>query len=334
MSDPDCISGACLSQSRPFSLLRRALLVGLALAARPAAAAAPLTLKLGAAGDADGFVAYAEAVADAVKWANPSIALKAERTAGSIETVALLQDGRLDVGLVSGEVAYPLFNPTSGPPTDLRVVSVGFSNPGMFAVRADSRYRTVSELKGRPVVWTVRGSPTAVQARFMLEPLGLDPDRDFEAIYTRRMTDGVDSILDGSASALWGVGKRWAGFVSVANDPRGARFLGPAPEEVRTIVKHFRFLHRIVVPAGRYRRQFEPVATVGSWSYLLAGPQVSEEGGYALAAALHRIEGVSASLAGGILSDSTIGNTLQALPRPGSLQVGVERYLREVSAIN
>ena len=96
----------------------------------------------------------------------------------------------------------------------------------------------------------------------------------------------------------------------------------------------YRFLHRSVVPAGRYRRQFEALQTVGSWSYVLAGPQVSVEAGYALAAALHRVEGVSASLAGGMMSDATIGNTLSALPRADSLQPGVEKYFREVAAIN
>jgi len=108
----------------------------------------------------------------------------------------------------------------------------------------------------------------------------------------------------------------------------------PGPEQGQKIIDRYRFLHRAVVPAGRYRRQFDAIQTIGSWSYLLAGPQMSDEVGYLLAAALHRVEGVSASLAGGVLADGTIGNTLTALPRAGSLQVGVERYFREVSAIN
>jgi TRAP-type uncharacterized transport system substrate-binding protein len=133
---------------------------------------------------------------------------------------------------------------------------------------------------------------------------------------------------------MWGVGRRWPGFIAVTGDPRGGRFVTPSAEETKTITERYRFLHRAVVPAGRYRRQFDAIQTVGSWSYLLAGPQLSPEAGYTLAAALHRVEGVSASLAGGVLADATIGNTLLALPRDGSLQPGVERYFREVAAIN
>ncbi len=320
---------------RSARLSRRLLLSALAVAAaRPATAAPSLTLRLGASGDSGSFFVYAGAFADAIKWANPSISVKVERTQGSVENVALLRDGRIDIGLVSGEIAYPQFNPPSGPPTDLRVVSAAFSSPGLFVVRADSRHQTIADLRDRPVVWTVKDSPAALQARYTLEPLGLDPDRDFEAIYTEKMTDGAAYILDGRASAMWGVGKRWPGFVTVANDPRGARFIAPTPEEGQRIAARYRFLHQVVIPPGRYRRQFESILTIGSWSYLLAGPQLTEEGGYTLAAALHRLEGVSASLAGGNLAESTIGNTLSSLPRPGSLQAGVERYLREVSAIN
>ena len=336
MFDPDRPSR---SRSSPRRLSRRAVLVGLPLAAgplpaSPAIAAPSMVLRIGTSTDNGGFAAYGEAFSDAIRWANSAITVKVERTQGSAENAALLQEGRLDIGLVSGEVAHPLFNSAVGPPNDLKVVSVAFSNPGMFVVRSDSRYQDITSLRDRPIVWTVRGSAAALQARYTLEPLGLDLERDFEAIFTDRMIDGAALVLDGRASAMWGAGKRWPGFIAVASDPRGARFVTPGPDETKTIVERYRFLHRTVVPASSYRRQFEAIQTVGSWSYLLAGPQLSNDAGYALAAALHRVEGVSASLAGGILADATIGNTVAALPRAGSLQPGVERYFREVSAIN
>ena len=329
MSGPDR-----LKRSTVPRLSRRTVLAALPLLAGPAVAAPPLTLRVGTSLDGGGFAAYGDSLADAIKWANPSINVRLQRTQGSAENAALLQEGRLDVGLVSGEVAYPLFNSVVGPPNDLTVVSIAFSSPGMFVVRADSRYQAIDTLRERPVVWPARGSAATLQARYTLEPLGLDMERDFEAIFADRTSDGVALLLDARASAMWGVGKRWAGFVAVTGDPRGGRFVTPGPEESTAIVDRYRFLHRAVVPAGRYRRQFEAIETIGSWTYLLAGPQLSEESGYTLAAALHRIEGASARLAGGALAEATIANTLSALPRTGSLQPGVARYLREVSAIN
>ncbi len=96
----------------------------------------------------------------------------------------MLEAGTVDIGLVFGEMAQELFNPKDGPPTQLKVISTAYSSPGMFVVRADSRYRTIKDLIGRPVVWNGRGSGLALQGRFVMEGLGLDPEKDFEAIYT------------------------------------------------------------------------------------------------------------------------------------------------------
>lgn len=320
-------------------LTRRSTVAGLALAmaTRPAAAGAPTVLRLGTSGEFGGFVVYANALVDALAWANPSISVRLVRTQGSAENAALLRDGRIDIGLAFGEVVYPLFAPSNdagtAPETGLRIVSVAFSNPGLFMVRGDSRLRSIDELKGRPVVWTVRGSAIALQARYVLEPLGLDPDRDFEPIYTERMTDGPGLLLDGRASALWGAGKRWPGFLAVIDDPRGGRFITPDAAESARIVERYRFLHRFDIPAGRYPRQYEPLQTVGSWSYLLAGPQLGDDVGRALAAALHRVERVAPGMAGGHLAESTVKNTLAALPRPDALEEGVAAYFREIGAL-
>ncbi len=231
-----------------------------------------------------------------------------------------------------GEVAHQLFHPREGPATDLRVICAVYSSAGMFVVRADTRYRTIEELKGRPVVWNSRGGALALQARFVLEVLGLDPEKDFEAVYTERMTDGPTLVLEGRASALWGAGDRWPGFVKVANDSRGARFITPRPEEVERIVARHSFMRRIVVPAGRYPGQSDALATVGSWSYVLARPDLDGAAGHALAAALHKVERVG-GLFGGLLSESTVQNTIASLPRPGALHAGVERYYRQIGAI-
>ena len=289
-------------------------------------------LKFGTGSEGGGFINYAGGFVDAVKWANPSIGIKPVPTRGSVENAPLLEEGKIDIGLVFGEVAQELFNPKSGPPTRLKVISTVYSSPGMFVVRADTRHRTISDLKDRPVIWNGRGSALALQGRYVMEALGLDPDKDFEAIYTERMTDGPTMILEGRASALWGAGNRWPGFVKVANDPRGARFITPDDEEINRIVAKYSFMRRITVPDGRYPGQSDPLSTVGSWSYVLARPNLDDAVGYSLAAALHKVERAG-NLFGGQLAESTVRNTLASLPRPDALQGGVELYYREIGAI-
>lgn len=320
------------SQTELRRLPRRSVLAGLAMAGASAGEGTAQSggLKFGTASEGGGFIVYAGAFVDAVKWANPTLGIKPIPTGGSVENVPLLQEGKVDIGLVFGEVAQQLFNPKDGPPTNLKVICTVYASPGMFVVRADTRYRTIEDLKGRPVIWN--GGALALQARFVMGALDLDPDKDFEAIYIERLTEGPTMILEGRASALWGAGNRWPGFVKVASDPRGARFITPDKEQIDRIVAKHNFMRRIAVPAGRYPGQFDPLLTVGSWSYVLARPYLDDSVGYALAAALHKVERAG-GLFGGQLAESIVQNTLTSLPRRDVLQGGVELYYREIGAI-
>jgi TRAP transporter TAXI family solute receptor len=327
------MSPSSLNPERRRALSRRALLGGLAIASAAVKdGLAETGVKLGTSGEGGGFAVYAGAFVDAIKWANPSITVKSVPTRGSVENVPLLQEGKLDIGLVFGEVAQQLFNPAEGTPTNLKVVSSVYASAGMFVARADTRYRTIEDLKGRPVIWNGKGSALALQGRYVMGALGFDPDKDFEAIYVDRLTDGPAMILEGRASALWGAGNRWPGFVTIASDARGARFITPTADQIDRIVAKHSFMQRIVIPAGRYPGQSDPLVTVGSWSYVLARADLDDSVGYSLAAALHKAERFS-SLFHGQLAQSTVQNTLAALPRPGALQGGVERYYREIGAI-
>src|SRR5689334_2998104 len=99
------------------------MIAGLAMAgagtALSPARAQQTGLKFATAAEGGGFVVYASAFTDAIKWANPSIGIKPLSTRGSVENVPLLEEGKVDIGMVFGEMAQELFNPKSGKPTEL-----------------------------------------------------------------------------------------------------------------------------------------------------------------------------------------------------------------------
>src|SRR5260370_26316854 len=103
----------------------------------------------------------------------------------------------------------------------------------MFVVRADSPARTIEDLKGRPVAFGARGSGLVLLARYVLDGLGLDQERDFQAVYLDRAGDGPAMVQDGRVAALWGGGVGWPGFTAVAQGPGGARFIAPGADGVR-----------------------------------------------------------------------------------------------------
>jgi TRAP transporter TAXI family solute receptor len=207
-----------------------------------------------------------------------------------------------------------------------------FSSPGMFVVRADSPYRTIKDLVGKPVAFGARGSGLVILARYVLDGLGLSQDKDFEAIYLDRAGDGPAMVLDGRAAALWGGGSGWPGFTTMAQAPGGARFIAPTPDEIAQIRGKHSFLKALTIPAGSYPTQDQPIASVGSWSFVLARPTLDDEVAYRLARALHRAEGdLGNKLAQA--RETTAANTAAAAPNATMIHPGVAKYLREIGAL-
>lgn len=236
----------------------------------------------------------------------------------------LLEKGEIDIGFVLGEVARELFAGIGRPPTRLEVISVMYPTPGMFAVHADSRFRSIVDLRDRPVAWNSCGSGLAVQGRYVMDGLGLDAEKDFEPICTERLAEGPQMVLDGRAAALWGGGLRWPGFVTTASNARGARFVVPDAEESSRIMAKHGFLRRFTVPAGlsrpvgsdRERRLVE----------LHHGASGSRRCGSAIAS---RRFCFASSARTSRRGSSAAKNTLAAVPDLGAIHPGMLRYWRE-----
>ena len=276
-----------------------------------------------------GFPVYGDALAATINEKDEGLEVRTRNTKGSTENVPLLESGQVDLGLVQGEVVHEALSGIGRPPADLRILTAMYSTAGMFVVRADSRYRTIEDLKGAPVAFGARGSGLVVLARYVLDGLGLDRDRDFQAIFLDQAGDGPKMVLDGRAAALWGGGVGWPGFTAVARGSAGARFIVPDADGVRRIRARHGFLRELTVPAGSYPGQDAPIASVGSWSFVLARPSLSEDVAYRLARALHRGRSGSGRAAAQA-RETTAANTAAAAPRPELIHPGVLRYLREI----
>jgi len=312
---------------------RRALLLSspavVTALTRPAAQSGRISLGTAVAGG--GFTVYGVAFVDMMKTVDPTLDFNLVATRGTMENVPKLEAGDLDLGLVSGEVAYEILTGFGRPRSNLKVITATYAMPGMFAVRSDSRFRTISDLKGQPVVWTGRDSGLAVQARYILGGLDLDPERDFEAIYTDNLLEAPELVIDGRCSALWGSGLRWPGFVKVASSVRGARFVAPTAEEIVRIRARHPFLKQLTVQAGLYRGQYDAIDTVGSWSMMMARADLDDVLGRRLAASLHKAEKTGQLTKQ--LVETTAANTLAAVPKSDMLQPGVAQYYREAGLL-
>ena len=309
----------------------RVLLLAVALAAI-AEGADSMKLTLGTATPGGGFPVYADAVIVSIRETDSELTIEPRNTKGSTENVPLLEKGELDLALVQGEVAYEALQGIGRAPSPIRIVAAMYSTPGMFVVRAESPARTIDDLRGKPVAFGARGSGLVLLARYILDGLGLDMERDFQAVYLDRAGDGPAMVQDGRVAALWGGGIGWPGFTAVARSPGGARFIVPDADGLRRIQARHAFLKPLTVPAGAYPGQNAPIASLGSWSFIMARPGLPDEAGYRVAHALHRAEsGIAQRLPQG--RETTAANTVGSAPRADVLHPGVQRYLREAGLL-
>ncbi|MDB5799022.1 MAG: transporter, phosphonate, periplasmic substrate-binding protein [Paucimonas sp.] len=318
-------------RSRLVGLVARVGLVGLVLATSAALAAAadlPLAVTLGTATPGGGFPVYGDAVLKTVAQTDPQLKIEARNTRGSLENIPLLEQGKLDFGLVQGEAAYEAWNGIGRPPAQLAIVAAMYSTPGMFIVRADSPASSIADLRGKRVAFGARSSGLVLLARYVLDGIGMDMERDFQAIFLDRAGDGPDMLAKGQVDALWGAGSSWPGFVTVMGAPGGGRFIVPDVGERERILARHTFLKTLTLPAGSFKGEDQPLVSVGSWSFIMARPDRNEEAAYRLARALHRGQ---ASIAGILpqARETTAANTLRAAPRPGLLHPGTARFLAE-----
>jgi TRAP transporter TAXI family solute receptor len=288
-------------------------------------------LVLGTATPGGGFPLYGAALVAALEATDPGLRIEQRNTKGSTENVPLLREGRLDLALVQGEVAQEAVFAAPAADAPL-IVAAMYPSPGMFVVRADSEARRIGDLVGRRIAFGARGSGLVILARHVLQGMGLDADRDFDAVYLDRAGDGPAMVASGEVAALWGAGIGWPGFTAVAAAPAGARFIVPdAAESARILARH-PFLKPMRVPPGAYAGQGEEIAAIGSWSFVMARRDLPEAVGHRLAAALDR---AAPRLAAALdqARETTARNTAAAAPRPEAIHPGVRRYLHGIGLL-
>ena len=311
--------------------MRRRVYLSAALATRAAGAGraqtAPLKLSLGTATPGGGFPVYGDALAKVVNGSGAGLLIEPRNTKGSLENIPLLEAGQLDLALVAGEPAFEALNGIGRAAANLRIVTAMYSTPGMFVVRGDSTYRSIADLKGKPIAFGARGSGLPILARYVLDGLGLDQERDFQAVFLTNAGEGPVLLREGKVAALWGGGTGWPGFVTTMKE--GGRFIAPSAEVITRIRAKHGFLADLTLPANSYPGQTEPVRSVGSWSFVLARPTLEETTVYQLTRALHRNE---AALAETLAQarETTAANTAKATYRAELLHPGTRKYLQEI----
>lgn len=261
------------SAAQTAPITRRTLLISVPVAAAlgPAACmATPHRIRLGT-GFEGGLFHEFGANLGAAAARSAALRITPVPTPGSVRNIELLGRGDIDAALALGDTAVTLG--ANGP-----AVGRLYETYIHLAVRMDSRFRHIADLRGGRVDLGVAGSGAAFTAERLFRTAGLLPGADI-AVSHCELSDALPALRSGAVDAVvWGAGVPTPGV----GDPAFIRLLDLG-DWVRPMSDRFGYAYdRVPVPANTYpdTPAFE---TVGVPVLLLVAPAVADRTVVALA---------------------------------------------------
>jgi TRAP transporter TAXI family solute receptor len=192
----------------------------------------------------------------------------AEVTGGSVENIARIALGQIDLGFAIGTSARAAYD---GDDTvavaDLRIVAPLYPNVAHVLVRDSAGIASVGDVRGRSVSVGSAGSGTEQFARHLLGAYGLD----YEAIDERFLSFSESSaaLRDGAVdAAIFSVGYP-AAAVLEATTNAAVRLLPVEREDAERLRAGFPFYRVATIPAGAYNGLDSDLPTVSVMNWMV-----------------------------------------------------------------
>ena len=201
----------------------------------------------------------------------PGLIAISQATEGSVQNMALLEDGALEATLGQADVAYWAFRGEQlydGAPHDkIRSVANLYSEAVHIAVHTDAPIETIADLRARRIVVGAEGSGSLIGAHLIFDAFGLSFS-EIIPIY-ENLGPGVGLLRRGEADALFAItGTPAPSLLPLATDP-GFRLLqidDARAENVMTLAPFFTQTH---IASGQYPGVDEtPTLAVGAQFYV------------------------------------------------------------------
>ncbi len=200
----------------------------------------PSTLVIAAGQPGGAYAATAERYKE--ELAKEGFELEILHTAGSVENLRLLREGKADLGLVQGGTASPQDR------AELKSLASLFFEPVWVFYRKDLEVEQLADLRGLRIGVGAEGSGTRALALQLLDANGIHPGEDGSSVVELAAVDSTQALLEGRIDAAF--------FVT---SPDAAYLLDLARSERLALLsfrrhlayrKEHRFLSRVVVGEG------------------------------------------------------------------------------------
>jgi TRAP transporter TAXI family solute receptor len=265
----------------------------------------------------------------------PGLIASAVTTQGSVENIAGLTTGNLDMALVQADVANFAFlgkGPFAAKAAHqgLRAIASLYAESVHVVTAASSPLQTIADLRGKRVSLGAERSGTRFTAeRILRVGYGLGP-QDVKPVYAS-LDQSSDMLAEGSIDAFFMVGGYPMGSVQHAAEGTGIRLLPIDGKAAAALREEFPFFTPVTIPAETYR-DVPAAATLSVRAHLVVDASMSEALVFAITRALwlpETAQAMSRDLPETLRIRAEDALTGLAIP----LHPGAERYYREAGLL-
>lgn len=272
-----------------------------------------------------------ETIADIITEQDARFKVNLSASNGSASNTENLMNGQIDLGLVSGDVAYAAYHGegefSDHPARSLRAIAAVYSSLSNWITLDSSGIRTLKDLKGKTVSIGPENSTTELSAVIALDAAGLSSKNLNEENYG--LGSGSQALADGKLDAVHGLaGAPIPSFLSLS-ESEPIRLIPYTDAELDKILTENPYYYRETIPAGTYAGQTEDIATFGVKCILCADVSMNEDEVYRITELLYEAAPrISVKYeAMGAMSDESFLH--ENLPIP--LHPGAEKFYREAA---
>ncbi|MEZ9131611.1 TAXI family TRAP transporter solute-binding subunit [Vibrio breoganii] len=258
----------------------------------------------------------------------PEVNAKAEVTAASVENTIKVVRGDMIAGIAMGNVVLDAYNGQGKFPSKMPVKTLFALYPNLVHTLTleKSGINSLSDLKGKRVSLGAPGSGTAVTSAALLDSIGIDVEKDIEAVYLN-YSETTNALANGQVDAGFIVGGQGVGAVTQVALTHKIKVLSISDAESQAFVTANPAYSSYDIPADVYNNVGE-VSTLSVWNVLVVNANMDDDMAFNLTKAAYENMGdIRKVVKMAEMTTPENASRLQGVP----LHPGAKKYLDSVS---
>lgn len=205
-----------------------------------------------------------------------------ESTGGSVDNSRMVGQGKLQLGMAMGSVAYSAkvgigkFEGMTFP--KLRVLFATYPSISQWIALKDTPVDSIYDLKGKKIAVGMAGSGSEVVSKMTLNAAGISYDEITPKFLG--VAEGAAAVRDGQADVAHAIGGiPFGGYLNLS-ETKSAKLIPVAAELVEKIREDKPYYYQANVPTNSYKGQKEDVPSIGVKCVFIATTDLSDELAY------------------------------------------------------